>query len=226
MDGDSTVLERCRTRRGEIQLRRRGEHYEIISNGVFLMATYNGDSERLLVTAGLARCPAAHRILIGGLGVGFSLGAALASPQITAVTVVEIEPRLIAWNRTYLAPFSGRGLDDPRTRIIQADLVRWLRTADGPYDLICLDIDNGPGWTVTAANRRLYARASLATLGRLLAPGGAVGFWSAHAAPDLIQRLRRRFARVEDLTVARERGEPDHILIAQGARPGSPPARP
>lgn len=208
------VLARVTTPRGELQLQRRGAHYEIISNGVFLMATYNGESERLLVTAALAAAAQPRRVLVGGLGVGFSLAAALADPRVTQVTVVEIEAALLAWNRTWLAPFSGRGLDDPRTRVVHADLVEWLRQPGEDFDALCLDIDNGPEWTVTAANRSLYGDEGLAALAQRVAPGGAVAFWSAGAAPAFAERLERRFGPVQALPVDQERGEPDYVYVA------------
>src|SRR5215212_4875123 len=104
------VVDRCISPRGVMQLQKRGQHFEIISNGVFLMATHNGASERRLVTEALAAATNPRRVLIGGLGVGFSLGVALADSRVSHVTVVEIEERLIAWNRTELAPFPGMDL--------------------------------------------------------------------------------------------------------------------
>jgi spermidine synthase len=210
------VLERTQTPRGEIQLQRRGDHYEIIENGVFLMATYNGESERQLVTRAMNAAENPRRVLIGGLGVGFSLAAALADTRAEQVTVVEIEERLIAWNRTHLAPFSGNALSDPRTRVVHADLVRWARASTEQFDAICLDIDNGPEWTVTDANLSLYDDQGLAALRRLLAPGGALSFWSAAPSHKLAERLSRIFRRVEAYAVEVPQAEPDYVYVAQG----------
>jgi predicted membrane-bound spermidine synthase len=207
------VIERSVTPRGEIQLQRRGEHYEIISNGVFLIATYNGESERVLVTAALDAVGGATveggkagrelGVLLGGLGVGFSLGAALADPRVARATVVEVEPRVIAWNRSHLAPFSAHGLDDHRTHVVQEDLVRWLHQADAGerFDAICLDVDNGPDWTVTDGNRGLYTDAGLVALRRRLRPGGVLSVWSAGPAPRFAARLGRHFMRVQAIAV-------------------------
>ena len=101
------VIERVQTPRGEIQLQSRGSDYEIISNGTFLMATYNGESERLLVKAALNASHEPKQILIGGLGVGYSLAEALDYPGVERVTVVEIEEKIIEWYRSYFSYFSS-----------------------------------------------------------------------------------------------------------------------
>ncbi len=194
-------------------MQRRGEAYELISNGVYLMSTHNGESERLLVTLALDAAQDQHRVLIGGLGVGFSLRAALADPRVTQVTVVEIEEAIIAWNRSHLAPFSGYGLSDPRTRIVHTDLVQWIQETDNQYDVICLDIDNGPEWTVTDQNGSLYGSDGLRALRRLMAPGGVVSFWSASAVPAFEGLLRQYFTDVRAVDVAVARGEPDYVYL-------------
>lgn len=201
---------------GDLVLRRAGAHYEIISNGVFLMDTRGGTSERLLVRAALDRLRgggAQARLLIGGLGVGFSLAAAAGSPALS-VTVVELEPAVIGWHRAHLRPHSAGALDDPRVTVIRADLLDWLPATGDRFDAICLDIDNGPDWTVTEGNARLYGEAGLDLLAERLAPGGALAVWSAGAAPAFESRLRGRFGHVEVRTVAARRGEPDVIYLA------------
>ncbi len=122
----SRIVERAPGRQGELALRAVGDHYEIISNGVFLMDTRNGESERLLVRLALRGGADRWRLLIGGLGVGFSLAEALRSDRLERVTVVEIEPKIVEWNRTCLAPYSGDALSDPRVRLVVEDVVAWL----------------------------------------------------------------------------------------------------
>ena len=93
-------------------------------------------------------------MLIGGLGVGFSLARAAAEPRWGRIAVVERERAVIDWHRTGpLAPFSGHALDDPRVGVIESDLVRHLQAPGTAYDALCLDIDNGPDWTVTDDQR-------------------------------------------------------------------------
>lgn len=114
--GEPVVVERAAGAGGELVLRRDGAHYEIISNGVFLMDTRNGESERLLVRAAAEGLDGPVRILIGGLGVGFSLAEALTLPGVEHVTVVEREPAVIGWHATALRPWSAGALDDPASR--------------------------------------------------------------------------------------------------------------
>ncbi|GIP33164.1 spermine/spermidine synthase [Paenibacillus sp. J2TS4] len=208
-------VERRSTPRGDIQLQKRGANYEIISNGTFLMATYNGASERLLVQAALAACDKPAQVLIGGLGVGFSLAAALKEEQVEQVTVVEIEEAIISWNRTYLAEFNNQAMEDSRTVIIHADLIDWLSEGDHRYDAICLDIDNGPDWKVYEANQALYDQVGLKMLKDKLTPGGVLSFWSASSAPDFASLLKDFFPSVQELSVEQQRGEPDYIYLAK-----------
>lgn len=208
------VVERVAGRHGELVLRRDGTDYEVISNGVFLMDTRDGRSERLLVRAVLGGPRPGASLLIGGLGVGFSLAEALRSRAVQRVTVVEIEPAVIAWNRGPLASVSGGALEDPRVEVVVADLVDWLARTDRRFDAICLDVDNGPAWTVSETNHALYTTEGLELLRGGLEPAGALSIWSASAVGGFERRLRRVFERVETLTVEVPRGEPDVVYAA------------
>jgi len=208
------VLERVQGRLGELVLRGDGPDFEVISNGVFLMDTRNGASERLLVRVALGGLRAPGQLLIGGLGVGFSLAEALASDLVERVTVVEIEPAVVEWNRTYLAAWSGGALADPRVEVVCADLRDWLASTGQRFQAICVDVDNGPGWTVAEANGALYSEEGLALLRERLAPGGALTIWSAGSVEGFASRLRSAFVRVERFAVEVPRGEPDVIYAA------------
>lgn len=226
---------------GEIVLRRRagggtggGDIHEIIANGTFLMDTSDGRSERLLVDAAQAALAPDRRdglpsVLIGGLGVGFSLAHAAADDRWGRIVVVEREQAVIDWHHEGpLARISGAALGDPRTVILHTDLVAYIRTeaegrdgeggADEPfdrYDALCLDIDNGPGWTVTDENANLYTPAGLAACRARLNPGGVLAVWSAQPSPAFDDALRNAGftgVRTEEITVAR--GVPDVVHLA------------
>ena len=210
----SVTVERLDTPRGELVLRRDGDHHEVISNGTFLMDTRDGRSERELVRAAV-RGPGA-RVLVGGLGVGFSLAEALALDP-AAVTVVEIEPAVLRWNREHLG--HAELLDDPRVTVVVDDLAAFLARDRQEYDAICLDVDNGPEWTVTVDNAILYGDAGLSAVDRRLAPGGRLAVWSAHRAPAFEARLRERYRTVETRQIPVARGEPDVVWVVSGPRP-------
>ncbi|MEU4654507.1 spermidine synthase [Streptomyces sp. NPDC023723] len=221
------VLDRREGPYGEVVLRRHGELLQIIANGCFLMDTSDGRSERLLVDAALAALPAGRadpRLLIGGLGVGFSLAHAAADPRWGRITVVEREPAVIDWHRDGpLSALTREALADPRTKIVEADLVGYVNetsdTRPGGYDALCLDIDNGPDWTVTEGNEGLYGPSGLAGCARMLGPGGVLAVWSAQPSPHFEETLRNagfQQVRTEEIRVAR--GVPDvvHICVGPG----------
>ncbi|TWF81702.1 spermine/spermidine synthase [Pseudonocardia hierapolitana] len=213
------IVERTTGLAGELVLRRDGEHHEIVANGVFLMDTRGGSSERLLVTATADRMPPPGRMLIGGLGVGFSLAAALAHPAVTAVEVVEREAAVIRWNRGALAVLHGDALADPRVAVREADVAdRITSAAPGSFDAICLDTDNGPDWLVSPANARLYTDTGLAAAARALAPGGVLAVWSAAPSPALAARMGGLFTEVTTLEVPMGRGGPDVVVLAAQPR--------
>ena len=201
------VVARVETARGELVLRCDGEHFEVISNGVFLMDTRDGRSERMLVTAALAAHPDPRSLLIGGLGVGFSLEAAVADERLERITVVEIEPTLVDW---YEAELGRSAHKDPRVDIVIADIAEH----GGSYDVICLDVDNGPDWTVTESNTGLYDASGTAELRDRLTEHGVLAIWSAHEVASYEALLRAHFTEVNVLTVPVARGEPDTVYVA------------
>ncbi len=185
------------TPHGELQLQRRGDRvFEIIYNGVFLMASYNEPSARALAELALALLPATRanlRILVGGLGMGYTLASTLDDPRVDRVDVVEIERLVIDWNRQYLSVLAGAPLEEPRTHLYETDLVTFLSDTHEAYDALLLDVDNGPGWLAIDSNHRLYGWAGLECLKARLAAGGVLGIWSADTSPDFLKRLTTVF---------------------------------
>ncbi|MET8828265.1 spermidine synthase [Streptomyces sp. NPDC004610] len=221
-DDAPVVLDRREGPYGEVALRRHGELLQIIANGCFLMDTSDGRSERLLVDAALGALGDRPRptVLIGGLGVGFSLAHAAADPRWGRITVVEREPAIIDWHLTGpLSEFSREALADPRTEVVAADLIDYVNETCATYDALCLDIDNGPGWTVTEGNDGLYSEAGIASCARVLTPSGVLAVWSAKPSPEFEGTLGNAgFQRVRTEEVPVARGVPDVVHI--GVLPG------
>ena len=164
-------------------------------NGRQLMSTTSTVSELLLAQLPCLRLRghAGSRVLIGGLGLGYSLRRVLelVGPGAT-VQVAELLPEVVAWNREFLGAVNGALLDDPRVKVIVGDVFEVIRRAPKPsYDAILLDVDNGPTSFVQAGNSRLYDRHGFGLITRALRPGGQVAFWSACAEPGFIHRLSR-----------------------------------
>ncbi len=189
-----TELARAQGPGGEsLVLRRRGFLFEIRCDGWDLMSNRAHHSEQALGRLGcesLARAEpeAAPRVLIGGLGMGYTLRAALdVLPPRARVTVTEILAEVVAWNRGPLAALAGRPLDDPRVELCHADVATLLEGA--AFDAILLDVDNGPDAAMLARNAGLYCSAGLRRLHDALAPGGRLAVWSADRSPGFEARL-------------------------------------
>jgi spermidine synthase len=213
------VVERVVGCCGELVLQRRGRHYQVVANGVFLMDTRDRGSEREQVTWAADRMPPPGRMLIGGLGVGFSLAAALAHPGVGWVHVIEREPDVVRWNRGLLAAVGVDALGDPRVSLHEADVVQWLAHAPArSLDAICLDVDNGPEWLVSPGNAWLYGNEGLSTAARVLSPQGVLTVWSAAPSPPFVARMKEHFEQVAVTQVSVVRGEPDVIVLGRAPR--------
>lgn len=175
-----------------------GEYFLKVG-GVPLMSTTACSSEQTMSELACANVGAQPRVLIGGLGFGFTLRRVLELVSKDAtVEVAELLPIIVDWNREFLQSVNGALLDDPRTVIDQRDVFEIIRKG-GPsrYDAILLDVDNSPDPLVQEGNARLYARKGLQMIAKSLRPGGRAVFWSAHPDKAFAKSMQRDFKNVE-----------------------------
>lgn len=187
-----TELARASTAVGdEIILRRRNDLYEIRYNGVELMCDSSHQSEEFLAEKALRLLGRpARRILIGGLGLGFTLRMALNYLDDDAeVTVSEIVPEIVDWNRRHLGHLAGHPLNDARVEIRVEDVMETLKHARGSYDVVLMDTDNGPDHTVRTPNGVIYDGCGISAVKQSLSPDGIAAFWSATMSPEFEERL-------------------------------------
>ena len=192
--------------------------YELVSGGVFLMASYNALSSERMVSRAIERFGHPRSLLIGGLGLGYSAREACLDRELTRIDVVEIDRQIIEWNRELLAPRLG-ALDDPRLRILEGDFLRYIE-AEGPvYDCICMDIDNGPMLLVHPQNEAVYHRPFFERVIERLSPGGIFVIWSCGEAAELLDRMCSLFARCEVEVIEEEhRGRPVPYYLYFGVK--------
>lgn len=213
------TLAREDTSSGEVALRRRGTVVELVVDGAFAMDTVDTSTEVVLATEALRRHRAPDRVLVGGLGLGFTTRAVLDDRRVRHVDVVELAEPLVRWAREGLVDELA-GLEGERCRLHVADVADVLAGAGGPtapWDLVLLDVDNGPGFLVHEANAALYEGPGLQAARAALAPGGLLVVWSSHVAPGLLDALRAVAGPEEEagevvLTVHREGRDLDYAL--------------
>lgn len=220
---------------GELRLKRRGDEFSIMAGATELMNSRLSGSEQALATLVCDRLGSRPglALLIGGLGMGFTLRAALAVlPAEARVAVAELVPAVIEWARGPMAPLFGDSLDDPRVTLAEGDVARLIGEARATYDGILLDVDNGPGGLTRAANDGLYGPAGLAAAWTALRPGGVLAVWSSAPDSGFTTRLRRAGFAVEEARVrAHGKSGARHVIWlaqkpAKGRAPGpAGPAR-
>jgi spermidine synthase len=187
---------------GEFRLMQRGTEFTIFAGTIGLMSSRQSGSEEALarvVAERLGAKPKA-RWLIGGLGMGFTLRAALGLvPADTEIVVAELVPAVIAWAKGPLAALHGDSLGDPRVRVREGDVGGIMSGDAGKFDAILLDVDNGPEGLSRPANDRLYTHGGIAAAKAALRPGGVLAVWSV--APDALftKRLEQSGLAVEEL---------------------------
>jgi spermidine synthase len=203
-----------------LALFRRNDDYYIHLDGEELMSTRRHGSEAALAELALGKLTAgsAPRVLIGGLGLGYTLRAALETlPRDARVVVAEIFPAVVAWNRELLVGL-GQPLDDPRVTVIEADVAAVLdERGAAAWDAVLLDVDNGPSAWCLGSNRRLYDRKGLEDLREALRPGGVLGVWSAFRDDGFSKLLGQVGfdARVEIVRAHEGRGAKGYLYFAR-----------
>ena len=215
-------LGEARTPKGSVlALYRHDGAYLIRADGVELMSTRRHLSEDRLAEVA---CAALHeragaRVLIGGLGLGFTLRAALrALPHDAEVVVAELVPEVIAWNADERWDLSAAAMRDPRVRVVNDDVVAVLRANPGGFDAIMLDTDNGPDGMLLSENAPLYSARGIALTMAALRAGGTIAYWSVGEDRSFVGALERAGLRVEGLRVrAHDTAGPLHAIYV--ARP-------
>jgi spermidine synthase len=202
---------------GELRLVQRGADFWIMLGANALMSTRLRGSEEALATLACQRIAARPRpaVLIGGLGMGFTLRSALGVlGRDSRVIVSELVPAIVAWARGPMAEVHGGSLDDPRVDIVEGDVGDLIAAARSAFDAILLDVDNGPDGLSRDSNDRLYDLAGLRLARAALRPGGILAIWSA--APDraFARRLAEAGFAVEEVTVRAHAGRsgPRHVI--------------
>ncbi|RYB95008.1 hypothetical protein EUA93_12020 [Nocardioides oleivorans] len=200
---ESVEIARAETERGEVVLRRRTSEaapdvLELRVNGVFVMDTLETTSEIELAAQALEAVSDPRNVLIGGLGLGFTLQRVLGDARVERAVVVEIEEPLVQWMRDGTVPHGPALLADTRATVVNADIAMAIAEARSSYDLVLLDVDNGPGYLVHETNEAVYESAFLQRCRDVLAPGGVLVIWSASAAPDLLAAMRGVFGEAEE----------------------------
>ena len=206
---------------GELRLLRRGDEFSMRLGHGELMNSRAHASEEALATIACGRITNRERarILIGGLGMGFTLRAALGALGAGArVVVAELVPQVVAWNRGSMAEVFGHTLADGRVDIREADVADLIRSGAPAYDAILLDVDDGPDGPIRSANARLYDEKGLALARAALLPAGILAVWSAGPDAAFTPRLQRAGFRVEEVPVrasGKRKGSRHTIWIAR-----------
>lgn len=179
---------------GELRLYQRGkEHTIAIAGEGELMSSRVFASEQALAELGCASIAQREkaRVLVGGLGMGYTLASALRQvPEDAEVVVAELVPAVVRWNREYLGDYAGHPLDDARVLVREGDIAQILKRERNAYDAILLDVDNGPEGMTHRQNNWLYSSEGLVAAFECLRPGGVLAVWSAGPDRTFSERLR------------------------------------
>jgi spermidine synthase len=224
---ESVEIARAETERGDVVLRRRtsetaADVVELRVNGVFVMDTLETTSEIELAAQALDLVDAPASVLVGGLGLGFTLQRVLADARVERAVVVEIEEPLIEWMRNGTVPHGPALLADSRATVVNADIAMAIAEARSTYDLVLLDVDNGPGYLVHEGNEAVYEEQFLRRCREILSPGGVLVIWSANPAPELLTAMHEVFGVAEEQAhdvLLQDRPEQYYLYLARRQQP-------
>lgn len=201
-----------------MKLTRRGDEYLILADGAILMTSRMHGSEEALATFACQRLRTLKepRVLIGGLGMGFTLRATLdLLPPDATVVVAELVPAVVEWNRGPLGPLAGHPLKDNRARVETGDVAVILGSPLGPFDAALLDVDNGPAASMASSNERLYDSHGIAAAHAALKTNGVLAVWATREDRKFVQRLGAGGFRAEMQQVRGRlrKGGPHHTIF-------------
>lgn len=202
------------------ELQRHDGDYVIKADGLDLMTSYSHGSEDAMMSLACPRPPTDARILIGGLGMGYTLAATLyLLPPGGSVVVSEMVPEVVDWNKGPLGPLAGNPLDDPRTELEVGDVADLIRASEFHYDAVLLDVDHGVDSPTLEGNSRLYTLEGLRLAHRSLRPRGALAIWSAGDDRGFEDRLRAAGFMASTHPVRGRGKRGGHYYIFVGRRP-------
>lgn len=219
---------RAESERGELVLRERRDAghgdgpavLELRVNGVFVMDNIETTSEKGLATVALKQVENPRTVVVGGLGLGFTMHEVLADKRVEKLVVVEIEEALVQWMRDGTIAHGPSYLADERVTVMVADIRRAMAEATpAAYDLVLLDVDNGPGFLVHEGNRAVYEKEFLDQTRAALRPGAALVVWSAAESPELRSQLREVFGNVVEIpydVTLQSRNESYWVYLSRG----------
>lgn len=208
---------------GQLRLMRRGKDFSILFGRNELMSSRVRGSEEALATLACQRLRGQNpKMLIGGLGIGFTLGAARAALPVGATIIVaELVPTIVTWAKGPLAHLFGDNLTDPRVTVEVRDVHDVIVKASAQFDAILLDVDNGPDGLIHAANDRLYGNQGLRAARAALKPGGVLAIWSAYPDKPFTDRLKKAGFAVDEIKTRATGGRKGaHHVIWLAAKPG------
>ena len=214
------IVETAQVGRSKFVLSRRGDEWMVQVDRRVLMVNRTFQSEISLAEEVIARVETPRHVLIGGLGFGYTLRAALdVLPEAARVTVAELVPDLVAWNRRHLAHLSDAACDDARCEIVVGDAFERVVRTRAAFDAILLDVDNGPEAISQPKNRRLYDDSGTRACWDALTPGGVLGVWSAISNDAFVTRLKRQGFATEVLRVPVRKGaRATHVIFVARKR--------